>query len=66
MGPPDPIFGLLEAFNKDPRSSKVNLTIGAYRDNQGKPYVLEVVKKVRVIVDSSNSRLTLTPLLLLR
>lgn len=47
MGPPDPIFGLLEAFNKDPRPNKVNLTIGAYRDGQGKPYVLEVVKKVR-------------------
>ena len=47
MGPPDPIFGLLEAFNKDPRPTKVNLTIGAYRDGQGKPYVLQVVKKVR-------------------
>ena len=46
VGPPDPIFGLLEAFNKDPRTTKVNLTIGAYRDNQGKPYVLPVVRKV--------------------
>lgn len=48
MGPPDPIFGLVETFNKDPRPDKVNLTVGAYRDNQGKPYVLEVVKKVRM------------------
>ena len=46
MGPPDPIFGLLEAYNKDERATKVNLTVGAYRDDQGKPYVLDVVKQV--------------------
>lgn len=55
MGPPDPIFGLLEAFNKDPRSNKVNLTIGAYRDEQGRPYVLEVVKKVEQDLMSKQS-----------
>ena len=48
VGPPDPIFGLVEAFNKDPKSTKVNLTIGAYRDDKGKPYVLPVVNKVSV------------------
>jgi aspartate aminotransferase len=46
QGPPDPIFGILEAYNKDSRSEKVNLTVGAYRDDQGKPYVLEVVKQI--------------------
>ena len=46
VGPPDPIFGLLEAYNKDERATKVNLTVGAYRDDQGKPYVLDVVKQV--------------------
>ena len=46
MGPPDVIFGLVEAFNKDTRSPKINLAIGAYRDDHGKPYVLPSVRKV--------------------
>lgn len=45
-GPPDAIFGLVDAYNKDKRSPKVNLTVGAYRDDQGKPLVLNVVKEV--------------------
>ena len=49
QGPPDPIFGLVDAYNKDTRSPKVNLTIGAYRDDQGKPYVLNVVKEVSIL-----------------
>jgi aspartate/tyrosine/aromatic aminotransferase len=32
--PPDPVFGLLEAFRKDPRKDKVNLMVGIVRDNQ--------------------------------
>ena len=50
VGPPDPIFGILEAYNKEQRSPKVNLTVGAYRDNEGKPYVLDVVKKVSHVI----------------
>ena len=46
QGPPDAIFGLVDAYNKDKRSPKVNLTVGAYRDDQGKPLVLNVVKEV--------------------
>ena len=46
MGPPDPIFGLVEAFNKDPNPNKVSLVAGAYRDDNGKPYVLPTVRKV--------------------
>ena len=46
QGPPDAIFGLVEAFNKDTNPSKVSLVVGAYRDDNGKPYVLPVVKKV--------------------
>ena len=45
-GPPDAIFGLVEACNKDPRPEKVNLAIGAYRDSEGKPFVLPTVRKV--------------------
>ena len=46
LGPPDAIFGLVEAHKKDPRPEKVSLAIGAYRDSNGKPLVLSTVKKV--------------------
>ncbi|HLR13416.1 MAG TPA: aminotransferase class I/II-fold pyridoxal phosphate-dependent enzyme, partial [Burkholderiaceae bacterium] len=39
----DPIFQLGEAFHNDPRSRKVNLTVGLYYDDEGKIPVLEVV-----------------------
>jgi len=38
--PPDPILGLNEAFAKDTDKRKVNLGVGAYRDNNGQPLVL--------------------------
>ncbi len=44
--PPDAIFGLNQLFIKDPNPSKVSLIIGAYRDDNGKPYVFNVVRKV--------------------
>ncbi|GAM22566.1 hypothetical protein SAMD00019534_057410 [Acytostelium subglobosum LB1] len=44
-GPEDPILGVSVAFNKDTSPSKINLGVGAYRDDNGKPYVLECVKK---------------------
>lgn len=46
QGPPDAIFGLVEAHKKDPRPEKVSLAIGAYRDSEGKPLVLPTVRKV--------------------
>lgn len=45
MGPPDPILGVTEAFKKDTNPKKINLGVGAYRDDQGKPYVLPSVQK---------------------
>jgi len=44
QAPVDPILGVGVAFNKDPAEKKVNLGIGAYRDEAGKPWVLECVK----------------------
>lgn len=44
LGPPDPIFGLTDAFNKDAFPKKVSLGVGAYRDDKGKPHVLESVR----------------------
>ncbi|KAK0822238.1 aspartate transaminase aat1, partial [Friedmanniomyces endolithicus] len=45
QGPPDAILGITEAFKKDSNSSKINLGVGAYRDDKGKPYVLPSVKQ---------------------
>ncbi|KAF9229341.1 hypothetical protein BS17DRAFT_688579 [Gyrodon lividus] len=44
-GPPDPILGITEAFKADKDPRKINLGVGAYRDENGKPYVLNAVKK---------------------
>lgn len=45
MAPADPILDTARAFKEDPSSDKVNLGIGAYRTEDGKPYVLPVVRK---------------------
>lgn len=45
-GPPDVIFGIVEAYNRDTHPQKVNLGIGVYRGDDGKPWVLPVVRKV--------------------
>lgn len=47
MGPPDPILGVTEAFRRDTNPKKMNLGVGAYRDDQGKPFVLSCVRKVQ-------------------
>ena len=44
QGPPDAILGITEAFKKDSNDKKINLGVGAYRDDKGKPYVLPSVK----------------------
>ncbi|KAJ3118123.1 Aspartate aminotransferase, cytoplasmic [Physocladia obscura] len=44
--PLDPIFALSAAYVADADSNKINLGIGAYRDNDGKPWVLPVVRQV--------------------
>jgi aspartate aminotransferase len=39
-------LGVTEAFKADKNPKKMNLGVGAYRDDNNKPYVLECVKKV--------------------
>ncbi|KZT74675.1 hypothetical protein DAEQUDRAFT_719857 [Daedalea quercina L-15889] len=53
-GPPDPILGVTEAFKADQDSRKINLGVGAYRDGNGKPYVLSSVKKAEELLTASN------------
>lgn len=44
MAPRDPILGLNEAFNADTRTTKVNLGVGVYFDDNGKIPLLNAVK----------------------
>ena len=44
--PDDPILCLAGMYMSDTDPRKVNLGIGAYRDNEGKPYVFPIIKKV--------------------
>jgi len=44
MAPRDPILGLTEAFNADTRTTKVNLGVGVYYDDNGKIPLLAAVK----------------------
>lgn len=43
--PADPVFGLAELFRRDPRTDKINLTVGAYQNDAGQTPVLECVKR---------------------
>jgi len=45
VAPVDPILGTTLAFNADTDSNKINLGVGAYRSEEGKPFVLNVVKE---------------------
>jgi len=45
LAPPDPVFGLLEKFRSDPRTNKVNLTIGVYQDEKGQTPTLNCVRQ---------------------
>jgi len=46
QAPADPILSLTVGFKNDKDPKKVNLGVGAYRDNNGKPYIFPIVKKV--------------------
>ena len=45
LGPPDAILGLVESFRADTAATKVNLSVGAYRDDAGAPWVLPSVRQ---------------------
>ncbi|OWP05873.1 hypothetical protein B2J93_991 [Marssonina coronariae] len=42
----DPLFGLMAAYRADPFDQKVDLGIGAYRDDDAKPWVLPVADEL--------------------
>eukprot|EP00933_Yihiella_yeosuensis_P050178 TRINITY_DN47941_c0_g1_i1.p1 TRINITY_DN47941_c0_g1~~TRINITY_DN47941_c0_g1_i1.p1 ORF type:complete len:411 (-),score=97.53 TRINITY_DN47941_c0_g1_i1:202-1434(-) len=43
--PIDPILGTTQYFNADTDPRKINLGVGAYRTEEGKPFVLDCVRK---------------------
>jgi aspartate/tyrosine/aromatic aminotransferase len=55
LAPPDAILSMTINFKNDKDPKKVNLGVGAYRDNNGKPYVFPIVKKVEaeIVADPS-------------
>lgn len=54
MAPPDPILGVTDAFKRDTNPNKINLGVGAYRDDNGKPYVLESVRQAEKLIAAQN------------
>jgi len=54
MGPPDAIIGITEAFKKCEDPNRMNLGVGAYRDDEGKPWVLPSVRKAEEKIFARN------------
>uniref|UniRef100_A0A7S3KZ81 aspartate transaminase n=1 Tax=Amphora coffeiformis TaxID=265554 RepID=A0A7S3KZ81_9STRA len=50
MGPTDAILGIAAAFKASTDERKVNVCVGAYRDEHGKPWVLPSVKQAEKIM----------------
>uniref|UniRef100_A0A7S2ZC68 aspartate transaminase n=3 Tax=Rhodosorus marinus TaxID=101924 RepID=A0A7S2ZC68_9RHOD len=48
--PPDPILSLRTLYEEDPAEKKLNVSVGAYRTDEGKSYILPVVKEVEAMM----------------
>ena len=56
--PPDPILGITEAFQKDPRDGKINLSVGVFKDESGATPVLPSVKEAeKRLLEQENNKL---------
>ena len=60
--PADSILGLNEAFKKATADNKVNLTVGAYRDENGNPWILPSVKEAIKEFEKSKYNLEYLPI----
>lgn len=52
QAPADPVFALVARHKADTFPQKVDLSVGAYRDNEGKPWILPVVRRVDGMISS--------------
>jgi len=60
--PPDPIFGLQAAFRLDKRPTKVDLSVGVYKTEEGNTPIMGAVKKAeKAIFESEKSKEYLPP-----
>ncbi len=57
---PDPILGLIAAYNEDSRADKVDLGAGVYRDEAGDTPVLRSVKAAEAVVLDTQASKTYT------
>ncbi|XP_048227947.1 aspartate aminotransferase, cytoplasmic [Ricinus communis] len=57
QAPEDPILGVTVAYNKDTSPNKLNLGVGAYRTEEGKPLVLNVVREAEQMLVNDPSRI---------
>lgn len=53
--PPDPIFGITLAYKADTSDKKIDLGVGAYRTDEEKPYVFDIVRKVEKEIANDHS-----------
>lgn len=44
LAPADPVFGLIEQYNLDSNPDKINLSVGAYQDEDGVTPIMQCVK----------------------
>ncbi len=62
LAPPDAIFGLSEAFKKDPNPDKINLGAGVYKDEDGRTPVLACVKQAEARILAQEPSKTYLPI----
>jgi aromatic-amino-acid transaminase len=55
MAPRDPILGLNEAFNADPRTTKVNLGVGVYTTEEGRIPLLRAVVEAETMLSAAHA-----------
>ncbi|MES2043239.1 MAG: amino acid aminotransferase [Pseudomonadota bacterium] len=55
--PPDPLLALIRAFRSDPRTNKIDVGVGVYRDDEGRTPVFRAVKEAeRRLVEEQASK----------
>jgi aspartate aminotransferase len=62
MGPADPILGVADAYKKDTDERKVNVGVGAYRDDDGKPWVLPSVREAEKRITEAKMDMEYSPI----
>lgn len=60
--PADPILGLSAAFKEDTNTSKIDLGVGVYKDEQGRTPILSSVAKAQtILLEKEDSKTYITP-----